>query len=274
MQVGLLLVRMTVHNEVDASNFTRQSLADVLAGKSSRYRVVARGLIESGMDADDHHFCPRSFYFLHGSLHCRNDVGELHLSAHIGSVPDHHAGSRRAHDADFYSLPIDDRPRPELVRSVRFPCVSREHREARLRHRLLEVWDAIVVFVVAYGGGIVAHRVHRGDDRVGRIGELLHRHVRKRISLKQVASVDKDHAARIRRANRIDNGRGASQSADGLGGIGIIIPSAYATVNVRGAQYEKLKRRSGCACAGRIRSSRCASGDCCEQDRTGKGIHA
>ncbi len=157
---------MSIDDQVYAGNLARNSRADVFARNPCRDGVVAGRLIEPGMCRDDHDVRARRFHLLHGGLHRGHDVGELHSAAHVGRIPHHHAGRRCADNPDFHALPVDNRPRLELEGPVRLPGVGRQHWKPRLRYSALEVWNAVVVFVVADRGGIVAHRIHRCDDRV------------------------------------------------------------------------------------------------------------
>ena len=52
-----------------------------------------------------------------------HDVGELHSSSNVLRVPRHHAGSRCTDDSDLHSLPLNDRPRLEVMSAVRIPRV-------------------------------------------------------------------------------------------------------------------------------------------------------
>ncbi len=239
VEIRLLLVRMAVDYKVDSRNLARDQSGDIFPWKSSRHRIVARGLIESRMHGDDYHACTGRTNLAHCITNRGHDVSDLDASLHVLRIPHHDSGSGRSYNRDFHPPFFDDHPWPELVRSVGLESVRRQHRKARLLHRPLEIRYAVVVFMVAYRRGIVAHRIHRGDDRVR--GKLLHRHVGERVSLEQIAGIHKEHAAGIRAADGIDNSRGAAQPPGRLDGIGIIVPAADPTVLVGGAEYDEVE---------------------------------
>src|SRR5512141_508257 len=123
MEITLLLVRVSIDDEVDSRYLARHPLGDIFAWQSGGDSIVARWLVEAGVNAHDHNVRARGFHLLHRRLHRGDDVGELHSSSNVLRIPRHDAGSSRTDYSDLDSLPLNYRPGLEVMRAVRIPCV-------------------------------------------------------------------------------------------------------------------------------------------------------
>src|SRR5215204_5408464 len=54
VQIRLLLVRVPVYHEIDSWNLRRDSSSDVFARESRCDGIIARRLVQPGVDSDDH----------------------------------------------------------------------------------------------------------------------------------------------------------------------------------------------------------------------------
>ena len=122
--------------------------------------------------------------------------------------------------------------------------VRGEQGKLRLAHGGVEIWDAIVVLVISDRCSVVLHCVHRRDNRIHAVARDLCRHVGKRISLQQVAAVEKNDSSRIGSANRVHDCSCPSQTPRCFGLVSVIVPSSHAAVHVGGGGDDKIDRRS------------------------------
>ena len=172
-----------------------------------------------------------------------------------GPRPSSPASSRRR--CRPHAAALDDRPRRgrRALPSARYALAARNG-NARLRDRARSSErHAVVELVVADRGRVVAHGVHRGDDRVRRaVGVDARRDEVERVALQQVAGVHEHDAARCARAQRVDDRGGAGEPARRVGGVRRSSPSRAA-----GRGRRSSPRRRGRPSAGRGRRRRGAT---------------
>src|SRR5215208_1289778 len=104
------LVRVPIEHEVDSRHFARDSLSDILARHAGRDAIVARRLVEAGVNCNENYVRAGASDLMDALSHCRHDVTEAQASANICGSPDGDAGRGRTDDSNLQARPFDDSP--------------------------------------------------------------------------------------------------------------------------------------------------------------------
>src|ERR1700737_804535 len=104
------LVGVSVENQIDSGNFSRDSRCHILTWHSSRDSIVARRLVETRVYGYPYDFPSSPPCCLPGLPYRRHYITEPKASLDVLGVPQRHAGSRRADHSNLDSRSIDDRP--------------------------------------------------------------------------------------------------------------------------------------------------------------------
>src|SRR5687768_2992844 len=102
------------------------------------------------MDRNHHHVCTCRLYVPNRRSNRGNYVTDVDAATDVLRVPDHHAGRSGTDDPDLHAATLDNRPWPECVPAVGPVGVGRQEGKPRFSDCALEVWNAVVVFVVPY----------------------------------------------------------------------------------------------------------------------------
>ena len=179
-----------------------------------------------------------------------DDVAGHDLADQMGGVPGHDLGRQEPDQADLDGLGrartvgqflFDDAEGLEiglvgqrvLAQGFALDQIGRNEGEIGAGERGVEIFEAIIEFVIAQGGGFIAQRVHCGDHRVDIavkalfVGDV----IAHRVALDDVAIVDQHRIARFG-ADGIDDGGGAGEAHRIVGGVGIIIIGENGDVQV------------------------------------------
>ena len=242
--IGHLLVGVPVRDQIDARHLARDVRRDVVARQARRGGIVGRRLGQPAVHRDDDHLCAGRARLTDRGAHRRDDVPEHDTAAEVVAVPDHRAGRRRADDADLDAAPLDERPRAKGRAAVGALRVCCEEREPGLAPGAFEERHAVVELVIADGGRVVAHRVHRRDHRMARIGRRDARgNECERIALDDVPRVDENDAARVRAPQGVHDRGGAGEPHGGVRGVLVVVPATNATVDVGRRRDDELRCR-------------------------------
>src|SRR3954466_617468 len=91
---------MTVDDQVDPGDFVRDAGRDILAADWGRDGVVARRLIESGVQRDDDNIGAGTACVANSGANVRNDVADDYLAREIVAIPHHRTRRGGADDRD------------------------------------------------------------------------------------------------------------------------------------------------------------------------------
>ena len=242
-RLGNLPVAVTNDDGVDARHFVGDGGHGILRGDTGQRGVRTGRRVEAGVGHHHHHLSAGRARVLHGALQRRHDVVDLELFIEVQLVPDH--GPRRgdADDRDAHATAVEEGRRRPAALAVDPPDVGGEQREGRGRERTVEIGKAVVELVIAEHARVVLHGVHRGDDRVRPSESGARGDICQRIALQEVAGIHEDGAPRCRRTQRVENRRNPGKPAPALGGVGEVVPTAHATVDVGGGGDDDLDRR-------------------------------
>lgn len=291
-----LEVRVADEHGVDAGDLLGEERARVL---DVGQRVAPRRLaVVAGVARDDDDVGAGGLEAGHHDLRLLDDAGELHLALDVGLVPDRDAGGHETEDADLDRLGVGQATvlMTHGLKTGAPVFQSTELAESRGKSSLLlerpQRVEAVVVLVVAEGGGVVADLVHRRGHRVRRAagdGVDLGVVVGQRRALDRVAGVDRQGAlATDLGPDRLDD-RGGLGHADVVGlGVGVlgvleVVPVVDVAVQVGRAEHGQTDDlavgagagRSGSGVGGRgrahAREARATDGGEGQQAATGGG---
>ncbi len=205
-------MRVARQNEIHARNLRRESVGLVLSRGAPPRLAGLRVPLEALVRQDDDEIAPlllaqlRHAVFGHGQgLHEPEALDQAR--AH----PVRRSRRREAEDADAHASDLLDDVGRERLTVAEHQCIGRQPRELRLTLGRVEPLDAEIELVVSDGHGVVAHEVHRADDRVdrllaGREGERLFRR-----SLDRVPGVEEEHRPAFG-ADGLDRSRDAREA--------------------------------------------------------------
>ncbi len=120
----ILLVRVPVEHKVDSRNFAGDPRRDILARHARGQSVIARGLIEARVHGYEHDVRASRASLLNGLFHRGHYVAKAQAPFDVLGIPQRDAGRRRAHDPNFQTRTLDDRPRTICVYSLGIEPVS------------------------------------------------------------------------------------------------------------------------------------------------------
>src|SRR5687768_4650992 len=183
---------MSIDDEIYPANFARDAGGDIFTRYAARNRIVARRLVQPGVDRHQHDVGARGTDLSDCRSYGWNYVTEVEPPTNVLGVPQRDPRRRRADDSNFYSLALDDGPRAIGVDVARLDTIGigGEERKGCLSYDAVEIRHAVVELVVPEGGRVVTHRVHRCDDRICAVGGHPRRHVRQRVALMKVSGVE------------------------------------------------------------------------------------
>ena len=235
-------VRMAVHDKIDAVDFARHPRRHVLGGKPRRDGIVRGRTVQPRVQQHDHHIGFALAHLGHRTAHRRHDIGHRETClAQMVAVPQHRARRRSADDRDAHAPTIDQRVRRHERASLRVAHVGRQEGECRLGYGRTQQRHAKIEFVIAQHRRVVTHHIHRSDHRMDRRRRHLGGHIQQRIARQDVATLDQQHTARVRRAHRIHDGGGPRQRTRQVGGVGVVVPATQAPVNVGGRRNDQIE---------------------------------
>jgi hypothetical protein len=240
-RVGELSMGMPENHHVDSGNLASDARRHVLTREAGRDRVVRGGLGETGMQHDDDDRGTLSARFDYSGVDARHDIAHFHASQELVSVPDHGSGGRASDNGDADAGLRHHRPRCVRVPVVGGVHVGGDKWKGRLRDDPAEVAKPIVELVIADDRRVVAHDVHRGDDRVG-TSRVTQRDVRQRRALQVIAGVHEDNSFGVSRSQRIHDRRRPGKAARGVRRAGEIIPPAQPAVDIGGSRDDESQR--------------------------------
>src|SRR5204863_5965443 len=103
----ILLVRVSVDQKIDAWHFARDPTRHVLTRNSGGHGVIARRLVETGVNRDEHDVGAGASHFVDRLPDRGYDVAEAKTSANILCIPYRHARRGRPNDPNFDSGTFD-----------------------------------------------------------------------------------------------------------------------------------------------------------------------
>ena len=205
-----LLVRMSVHDQIDPRHRARHLRRHILARQPRRDRVVARGLAESGVHDDDDDVGVLAAGRVDLGANGGHDRADGQPAGEVVLVPRVRAGRGRADERDARAAALDDRASGKGRGPARGIRVGGEEGKARALRRRVQERKPVVELVIPDRRRVVVHRVHRGEHRMHREALPARGDVGERRALEHVAGVDEHHAfrARPRGASRRSSRRG------------------------------------------------------------------
>ena len=230
-RVGHLAMGVTDDDDVRPHRERCQRCRDILGPDPGR--VVAGGTIHAAVD-QHHRDVGRLPHRLHGGG--RRPVDRRHSEGTLeqAPVPEHHAGRGEAGDGDPHAFALEHAERREGERIAPLGVdVGADIGERGITDRTEQAIDAEIEIVVPGRDGIVAHQVHRLDDRMRRPRPGSSEVRRERISLEQISRIEHDDLPGIATPEGIHD-RSHPREPAGRGPVRDVIPAGRAAMHVGG----------------------------------------